>query len=105
MSMPLFLVPKQSHAGILGDLLHELFGNGQNQNGQGQNNNNQGQDNGHDHSKWGDKNDPAASNSVPLNEGTILLVMAGLVLGTVMLLRANSKNLEIASQDGEVASA
>jgi len=70
---PLFLVPKQSHAGILGDLLSAIFGN--------------------DHKKK-DPPKPTTSNSVPLDGATIVLMAAGLGLGTKMLLSNKRKDVE-----------
>ncbi len=69
---PLFLVPKQSHAGILGDLLGAIFGNDNR------------------------KKDPPkpTSNSVPLDGATIVLMAAGLGLGTKMLLGNKRKDVE-----------
>lgn len=81
LAVPLFMVPKQSHAGIIGDILGLLFGNGKGQNGQG-----------------GQKKDPpptTTSNSVPVDGGTVVLLMAGLGLGTWMLLRSKPKISEV----------
>jgi hypothetical protein len=74
---PLLLVPHQSQAGIIKDILNTLFG--KNNNGQGPNNNNRDNDN---NNRGGNK---SAANSVPLNEGQILLIIAGLGLGAKML--------------------
>jgi hypothetical protein len=73
---PLFLVPKQSKAGGLGDLLSFLFGN--------------------DHKK---KDPPVAThnNSVPLNGAAVVLMAAGLGLGVVTLIRVNRNKVETAS--------
>jgi hypothetical protein len=65
---PLLLVPHQSKAGIIGDILSALFGK--------------------DKDKDKDKNKNKSStptNSVPLNEGQILLIIAGLGLGAKMI--------------------
>jgi hypothetical protein len=71
---PLLLAPHQSKAGnLIGDLLKDLFGNNNNQ---GQNNNNQG--------NQGNPN-CATNPSVPLNEGTVFLLIAGLGLGVKMI--------------------
>ena len=80
LAVPLFMVPKQSHAGIIGDILGLLFGNDHGQKDQGEK-----------------KNDPppATSNSVPVDGGTVVLMMAGLGLGTWMLLRAKPKTSEV----------
>ena len=74
LAAPLFLVPKQSQAGILGDLLGALFGG--------------------DHDKKKDPPKPTTSNSVPLDGATIVLMAAGLGLGTKMLLGNKRKDVE-----------
>jgi hypothetical protein len=74
-AIPLFLVPKQSKAGIFGDLFGFLFGN--------------------DHKKKDSK--PAPSNSVPLDGATIVLMAAGLGLGAKMLLGNKQRVLETAA--------
>lgn len=71
---PLLLAPHQSQAGIIKDILEALLG--KKDNNQGQNNNNQGNNN---------KPSTSSTNSVPLNEGEILLIIAGLGLGAKML--------------------
>ena len=62
---PLLLAPHQSKAGIIGDLLTTLFGSNK------------------------DKKPPqpncSTGNTVPLNEGQIFLIVAGLGLGAKML--------------------
>lgn len=67
---PLLLVPHQSQAGIIKDILEALFG--KNNNNQGNNNNNK-------------PSTSSSTNSVPLNEGEIFLLIAGLGLGAKML--------------------
>lgn len=59
---PLILVPHQSKAGIITDILTAIFGK----------------------DKDKDKDKPT-TNSVPLNEGQILLIVAGLGLGAKVL--------------------
>ncbi|MBN9385211.1 MAG: hypothetical protein J0H74_30925 [Chitinophagaceae bacterium] len=71
LATPLLLAPHQSQAGIIQDILTALFG--KNDNKQGQNNNNQG------------GNNCSPGTSVPLNEGQVLLIIAGLGLGAKML--------------------
>ncbi len=72
---PLFLVPKQSHAGILGDLLGAIFGG--------------------DHNDHNRKDPPKPTgNSVPLDGATMVLIAAGLGLGTKMLLGNKRKDVE-----------
>jgi len=78
-AVPLFLVPKQSKAGIFGDLFGDLFGND------------------HDHKKKDKDWKPAPSNSVPLDGATIVLMAAGLGLGAKMLLGNKQKALETAA--------
>lgn len=62
-SVGLLAVPKQSHAGIIGDILKEIFGGG-------------------DKDK---KNPPSTGNSVPLDGGITLLLAAGMGLGAKKL--------------------
>jgi hypothetical protein len=76
-AVPLFLVPKQSKAGIIGDFLGILFGN--------------------DHKKKDKDWKPAPSNSVPLDGATIVLMAAGLGLGAKMLLGNKQRSLETAA--------
>jgi len=66
---PLLLAPHQSQAGIIKDILEALFGK--------KDNNNQGNNN--------KPTTSSSTNSVPLNEGEILLIIAGLGLGAKML--------------------
>lgn len=80
---PFLFVPKQSKAGIIGDIIHFIFGN---DNGQGNNRNNRGNDT--------KKDPPVASNSVPLNGGLVILMAAGLGLGAKVIYdrkRSNGK--------------
>jgi len=58
---PLLLAPHKSQAGIIKDILGALFGSNK------------------------DKKPTTTTNSVPLNEGEILLIVAGLGLGAKML--------------------
>ena len=60
-SIGLLAVPKQSHAGIIGDILKAIFG---------------------DKDK---KNPPSSGNSVPLDGGITLLLAAGMGLGAKKL--------------------
>jgi hypothetical protein len=76
-AVPLFLVPKQSKAGVFGDLFGFLFGN--------------------DHKKKDKDWKPAPSNSVPLDGATIVLIAAGLGLGAKMLLGNKQRVLETAA--------
>ncbi|HVV04842.1 MAG TPA: hypothetical protein VHC96_11505 [Puia sp.] len=79
----LYFVPVQSRAGVIGDLLHALFGNN--------NNKNKDKDNGKDKQK--DIPAPAAAtgNSVPLDEAVVFLMVAGLGLGAKMLYDVRAK--------------
>ena len=62
---PLLLAPHKSQAGIIKDVLDALFGK--------------------DKDKDKDKKSSSSTNSVPLNEGEILLIIAGMGLGAKML--------------------
>jgi hypothetical protein len=60
---PLLAVPKQSKAGLIGDLISDIFG-------------------GKDKDK---KPKPGTENSVPVNGGLVFLVVAGAGLGAKMI--------------------
>jgi len=69
---PLLLVPHQSKAGGLVDLLKELLGSkDKNPNAPG--------------NGWAGTNPNKPTNSVPLDKGTVFLVVAGLGLGAKVL--------------------
>ena len=69
---PLLLVPHQSKAGGLVDLLKELLGSkDKNPNAPG--------------NGWAGTNPNKPTNSVPLDKGTVFLVVAGLGLGAKMI--------------------
>ena len=83
---PLLLVPHQSKAGGLldglGDLLKGLLGDkdkDKNPNAPG--------------NGWAGTNPNKPTNSVPLNEGTVFLVVAGLGLGAKMLYDQRRRNV------------
>jgi hypothetical protein len=61
---PLLAVPKQSKAGLIGDLISDIFGGGK------------------DKDK---KPKPSSGNSVPVNGGLVFLVIAGAGLGAKMI--------------------
>ena len=83
MAAPFLFIPKQSKAGVIGDIIHWIFGN---DNGQGNNNNNQGNDT--------KKDPPSATTSVPLDGGMIILMVAGLGLGAKLIYDAKRSNGE-----------
>ena len=80
---PLFLAPTQSKANGLGDFFRDLFGrDGHSNNGR--------------HGNLSDPPAPApiSSNSVPLNGGILLLVVAGLGLGTKIMYDRGKRNID-----------
>jgi len=83
MASPFLFIPKQSKAGVIGDVIHWIFGN---DNGQGNNNDNHGNDK--------KKDPPTASTSVPLDGGMIILMVAGLGLGAKLIYDAKRSNGE-----------
>jgi hypothetical protein len=65
---PLLAVPKQSKAGLIGDLISDIFGGGK------------------DKEKDKDKKPKSSDgNSVPVNGGLVFLVIAGAGLGAKMI--------------------
>jgi len=70
--MPFLFAPKTSHAGILGDIWTWITGNDPK------------------------KDTHPAGNSVPVNEGLIVLIIAGLALGAYMLYN-RSKRAKLAN--------
>ena len=65
---PFLFAPKTSHAGIIGDIWSWITGT--------------------DNTK---KDPPPAGNSVPVNEGLVVLVVAGLALGVYMIYSRSRK--------------
>lgn len=84
---PLLLAPHKSQAGIIKDILEAIFGKNDNDNNQG---NHYGKDN-NPGNHYGNDKDKKSSASVPLNEGQILLIVAGLGLGAKMLYDRHGK--------------
>ena len=80
---PLFLAPAQSRANGLGDFFRNLFGGDR-----------------HSYSdRRGSQSDPPAptpgsGNSVPVNGGILLLVIAGLGLGTKIVYDKGKRNID-----------
>ena len=64
-----YFVPVQSRAGVIGDLLNNLFGTDNTQNCQ----------------------TPPPGNSVPLDGGVVFLMVAGLALGAKLIYDARAK--------------
>ena len=74
-SAPLLLAPAKSHAGPISDLLNELFGN--------------------DKDKKPGPNSPGTNpgNSVPIDGGLVILLVAGLGLGAKMIYDNKAKKV------------
>jgi len=88
----LYLIPMQSRANWLDDLLKDIFGSGKNKNEHPNNGN---------HYAYGKQGAPGQQgaqgqqgqngNSVPLDGGTVFLMVAGLGLGAKLLYDAKAK--------------
>lgn len=80
----LYLIPMQSRANWLDDILKDIFGSGKHKNEHVNNGN---------HYAYGQQGVQGQSggNSVPLDGGTVFLLMAGLGLGAKLLYDARSK--------------
>ena len=89
-----YFVPVQSRAGVIGDLLKDLFGN----------NGNNGKDKKDKKDKDKDNvpSQPTAStsNSVPLNGGVVFLMLAGIGLGAKLIYDAKAQK-KVASDIGQ----
>lgn len=81
MAAPYF-IPVQSKANWLDNLLKDIFGSGKQKNGHINNGN---------HYAYGQQGTQAQGNSVPLDGGTVFLMMAGLGLGAKLLYDAKAK--------------
>jgi hypothetical protein len=85
MAAPYF-IPVQSKANWIDDMLKDIFGSGRHKNDHPNNGN---------HYAYGQQGPQGSQgqqgNSVPLDGGTVFLLMAGLGLGTKLLLDAKAK--------------
>jgi len=77
MAAPYFM-PVQSRAGVVGDLLGDLFGGNNTQNPPCQ-------------------NPPPPGNSVPLDGGVVFLIVAGLGLGAKLIYNARVQQKQVVS--------
>jgi hypothetical protein len=84
MAAPYF-IPVQSKANWLDNLLKDIFGSGKQKNGHINNGNH------YAYGQQGAQGTQAQGNSVPLDGGTVFLMMAGLGLGAKLLYDAKAK--------------